>query len=356
MESTDDELSGPVLSSKAKGKQRAEPDSDVEQSVETRSMTATGPPSTQIQLLAKRRRGVGLVTPNACNECRKKRVKVPHPISILQRFVSTTGPVSFAHASCVTPRQCDGGRPCGRCRQQRDVGCVYELPIRQSKEDLRSEIEELRRRQHSSDAVIDALGQDELWENVLQRLHNGETVDSISDWIDVGAPTFERQSTHESKPTMSDATLPLFQPNIAASYPNPNTGNTIPPYIPFSPGLSALSPGMPGPSGLSSIAGDPGPQQISSEQHQSQQHQQQQQQQRQYQIHPHLQPQQIPNLLQQPHLLQPDNPPWVYSASQGPSTLSDSHPDLSAPRRSRVSSWVENVSPSERFHDTRART
>ncbi|KAK8023263.1 fungal specific transcription factor [Apiospora marii] len=74
----------------------------------------------------KRRRGLGVVTPNACTECRKKRAK------------------------------CDGQRPCGRCRAQKDVECVYEIPVRQSKENLRSEIDQLRRQQRQNDSVFSA--------------------------------------------------------------------------------------------------------------------------------------------------------------------------------------------------------
>ncbi|EGX89057.1 C6 transcription factor (NirA), putative [Cordyceps militaris CM01] len=101
---------------------------------------------------SKRRRGLGIVTPNACTECRKKRAK------------------------------CDGSRPCTRCRAQK-VECVYEVPIRQSKENLRGEIEQLRHRQRSSDQVFSALVRSNLWEDVLGRLRNGQSVDSISDWL-----------------------------------------------------------------------------------------------------------------------------------------------------------------------------
>ncbi|OAQ97494.1 hypothetical protein LLEC1_04144 [Akanthomyces lecanii] len=101
---------------------------------------------------SKRRRGLGIVTPNACTECRKKRAK------------------------------CDGSRPCGRCKAQK-VDCVYEVPIRQSKENLRTEIEQLRHRQRSSDQVFSALVRSNLWEDVLGRLRNGQSVDSISDWL-----------------------------------------------------------------------------------------------------------------------------------------------------------------------------
>lgn len=55
----------------SRGKQRAAPDSE---SAPGASSTA-GTPLSQSQL-SKRRRGIGVVTPNACNECRKKRVKV----------------------------------------------------------------------------------------------------------------------------------------------------------------------------------------------------------------------------------------------------------------------------------------
>ncbi|KAM3505124.1 hypothetical protein MY11210_008087 [Beauveria gryllotalpidicola] len=101
---------------------------------------------------SKRRRGLGIVTPNACTECRKKRAK------------------------------CDGSNPCGRCKAQK-VECVYEMPVRQSKENLRTEIEQLRHRQRSSDQVFSALVRSNLWEDVLGRLRNGQSVDSISDWL-----------------------------------------------------------------------------------------------------------------------------------------------------------------------------
>ncbi|KAF4981649.1 hypothetical protein FZEAL_2589 [Fusarium zealandicum] len=102
---------------------------------------------------SKRRRGLGVVTPNACTECRKKRAK------------------------------CDGQRPCGRCKVQKDIECVYEVPVRQSKENLRTEIESLRYRQRSSDQVFAALVRPELWEDVLTRLRGGQSVEDISEWL-----------------------------------------------------------------------------------------------------------------------------------------------------------------------------
>ncbi|KAK5626664.1 hypothetical protein RRF57_002379 [Xylaria bambusicola] len=107
---------------------------------------------------SKRRRGLGIVTPNACTECRKKRAK------------------------------CDGQKPCGRCRSQKDTECIYEIPVRQSKENLRHEIENLRKQQRQSENVISALVRPELWEDVLQRLRNGQSVEVISDWLGGNLP------------------------------------------------------------------------------------------------------------------------------------------------------------------------
>lgn len=83
----------------------------------------------------------------------------------------------------VLALQCDGQRPCGRCKAQKDVDCVYEIPVRQSKENLRTEIESLRVRQRSSDQVFAALVRPDLWEEVLRRLRGGQSVENISDWL-----------------------------------------------------------------------------------------------------------------------------------------------------------------------------
>lgn len=74
----DDTPSGPpsaptpaTASTSSQGKQAAiwEPEPDLQ------SPSSLDGPASQ-QQLSKRRRGIGVVTPNACNECRKKRVKV----------------------------------------------------------------------------------------------------------------------------------------------------------------------------------------------------------------------------------------------------------------------------------------
>ncbi|KAK6856368.1 fungal specific transcription factor [Apiospora arundinis] len=112
----------------------------------------------------KRRRGLGVVTPNACTECRKKRAK------------------------------CDGQRPCGRCKAQKDVECVYEIPVRQSKENLRNEIDQLRRQQRHNDSVFSALVRPELWEEVLSRMRGGQSIESISEWLSSGGASSMPQS------------------------------------------------------------------------------------------------------------------------------------------------------------------
>ncbi|RDA90318.1 hypothetical protein CP533_0391 [Ophiocordyceps camponoti-saundersi (nom. inval.)] len=125
------------------------------------SQTTTNTPKSQMSVShagnattsSKRRRGPGVVTANACTECRKKRAK------------------------------CDGLKPCGRCKSLIDVECIYEIPVRQSKENLRHEIETLRQRQRSSDVIFEALQRLDLSEEVLQRLRDGQSVETISESI-----------------------------------------------------------------------------------------------------------------------------------------------------------------------------
>jgi hypothetical protein len=123
------------------------------------SIASGSGPNITSQGVSRRRRGLGVVTPNACTECRKKRAK------------------------------CDGQRPCSRCAAQKDVECVYEVPVRQSKETLRNEIDHLRRQQRSSEQVLTALARPELVEEVLSRLRGGQSVEAISRWLGVAVPS-----------------------------------------------------------------------------------------------------------------------------------------------------------------------
>lgn len=61
--------------------------------------------------------------------------------------------------------------------------------MRQSKENLRSEIDQLRRQQRQNDSVFSALVRPELWEDVLARLRNGQSIETISEWISGAMPS-----------------------------------------------------------------------------------------------------------------------------------------------------------------------
>ncbi|KAK3330699.1 fungal-specific transcription factor domain-containing protein [Apodospora peruviana] len=218
------------------------------------------------QGVSKRRRGLGVVTPNACTECRKKRAK------------------------------CDGQKPCGRCKGQKDIECVYEVPVRQSKENLRHEIEQLRRHQRTSDHVFAALVRPDLWEEVLSRLRNGQSVDAISDWLggtlSSGAGgTVPPSAGHRS----STPTLAGFTTNTSGTYP------------PMTTGMGAVSP-------------------VSSQHPQGMRHE----------ADPHS--------------------PWGgHFSSHSHTTRSDSHPDamnwgqetVRGPPQSRVGTWLESQGASE---------
>ncbi|KAF4472821.1 hypothetical protein FALBO_279 [Fusarium albosuccineum] len=198
---------------------------------------------------SKRRRGLGVVTPNACTECRKKRAK-------------------------------------------KDVECVYEVPVRQSKENLRTEIESLRQRQRSSDQVFAALVRPELWEEVLNRLRSGQSIENISEWLGGTLPS-------------GGGTMPSFAPRRDAP--------TVGPVAGFPGGglgtLAAMSLGVnPVSSQQSSLRPEMG-----------------------------------------------QHSPWQFSShSQAGSTRSNSHPDvmnwttdIRGPPQTRVGSWAEGLHPDQ---------
>ncbi|KAB5514912.1 fungal-specific transcription factor [Coniochaeta sp. 2T2.1] len=125
-------------------------------------------PGQESQTVSKHRRGLRIVTRIACAECRKKRAK------------------------------CDGDRPCGRCRNLGVTDCVYEVPVRQSKENLREEIKQLNRQNRTRDQVLAALAHpdhSDLGDVVLAQLRNGQSVDSISEWLPGALPSGGPQGT-----------------------------------------------------------------------------------------------------------------------------------------------------------------
>lgn len=238
----------------------------------TTPQSQSGPPASSALLqLSKRRRGLGVVTPNACTECRKKRAK------------------------------CDGQKPCGRCKSQKDVECVYEIPVRQSKEHLRNEIENLRLRQRSSDQVFAALIRPQLWEEVLARLRGGQTVESISEWLTSlppSGPTASSAYAHTG-PSLGTGGGAGGGHDISSMQPfGDASGAPIPP-ITLTVGARGGSLQMPGLS--NEMGGAPAS-------------------------------------------------PWHFSPqSQGGSTRSGSHPDLmnwatdAGPPQTRVGSWAESM-------------
>ena len=106
------------------------------------------------------------------------------------------------YTNSPVPRQCDGLTPCSRCRIQKDIECKYEVPVRQSKEHLRSEIENLRIHQRSSNQVFAALVRPDMWEEVLQRLRNGEPIENISDSLSATVPGSGAGPMHSFAPDL----------------------------------------------------------------------------------------------------------------------------------------------------------
>ncbi|KAK4074661.1 transcriptional regulator family: Fungal Specific TF [Purpureocillium lilacinum] len=141
-------------SSTATGSSRSESSSaQAQPSQATTPFTQSSTRSTYHPQSSKRSRALGTVTPNACKECRKKRAK------------------------------CDGNKPCGRCKSQQGVQCVYEVQVRRSKEDLREELDTLRQRQRSADSVISGLLMPNFWGEILDRLRNEQPISQISEWL-----------------------------------------------------------------------------------------------------------------------------------------------------------------------------
>ncbi|RDL38889.1 uncharacterized protein BP5553_03229 [Venustampulla echinocandica] len=103
---------------------------------------------------SKRRRVPDSVTRNACVNCKKARAK------------------------------CDGRKPCKRCASRVETSeCVYKVHIKHAKEDLVKQIKELERKDSLSEQILQALSTDEKLPEILERLKNGETYESIGDWL-----------------------------------------------------------------------------------------------------------------------------------------------------------------------------
>ncbi|KLU89860.1 hypothetical protein MAPG_08829, partial [Magnaporthiopsis poae ATCC 64411] len=87
----------------------------------------------------------GITTGKACSGCRKKK------------------------------RKCDGLTPCSNCRARQDQ-CTYNQTQWTSKDGLRSEILEYKKREAIAETVIDALRSPTRGGPVLEQLQRGESL------------------------------------------------------------------------------------------------------------------------------------------------------------------------------------
>ncbi|RKF59746.1 Nitrogen assimilation transcription factor nirA [Erysiphe neolycopersici] len=122
----------------------------------------------------KRRRGPENITQNECTECRKKRSK------------------------------CDGQKPCKRCVAQ-GVQCNYIIPVHQSKQQLRGELEQLKLKEKQQEMLISALLSNDFSESQLEQLRNGDPVTII----------LQDMETVISDPEVLKNNLGTFQTDIA---------------------------------------------------------------------------------------------------------------------------------------------
>ncbi|KAL8300895.1 hypothetical protein RB597_009378 [Gaeumannomyces tritici] len=90
----------------------------------------------------------GILTGKACSSCRKKK------------------------------RKCDGLTPCSNCRARQDQ-CTYSPTRWTSKDGLRSEILEFKKREATAETVIDALRSPTRGAPVLEQLQRGESLEQI---------------------------------------------------------------------------------------------------------------------------------------------------------------------------------
>lgn len=118
--------------------------------------------------------------------------------------------------------------------------------MRQSKEALRSEVDTLQRSHDSSDRVFAALVRPDLSQDVLARLRNGMSVESITKWLE-GAPQPARNTALGTMPTTLTPTVSLTSPgpgdtrsiNLSSGPDNHGPAMTVP-LAPISPLSSQL--------------------------------------------------------------------------------------------------------------------
>jgi len=83
----------------------------------------------------------------------------------------------------LIPVQCDGRKPCCSCAARNITECIYEVPTRVSKENMRKEIEQLQGKLYVRETIIDALVMDESSDLVLQKLRDKVPLEEIADEV-----------------------------------------------------------------------------------------------------------------------------------------------------------------------------
>lgn len=193
--------------------------------------------------------------------------------------------------------------------------------MRQSKENLRNEIDQLRRHQRSSESILTALARNEQWEEILRRLRSGQSIEAISEWL--GGVGGQLPSGPPGPGPSGTNTLPtLGRPagiggNLTplATFAGASTNS----YTPYAPGVSR---------GVGTGASRPGPGSTAISPVST--------------VHPQSARQDM----------DPSSPWGAHSHFSAPSqggagsTRSDSHPDImnwgTGPPQTRVGRWVED--------------
>lgn len=117
--------------------------------------------------------------------------------------------------------QCDRGQPCGRCKARHNNHCVYEIPIRQSKAQLRRDLASLRAQQHTYHLVLAGLNQPGVQAQILARLQAQQPVEGIASWLE---STKQMQDDIEATVIAENARMGVAQPlppNMSESHIGP---------------------------------------------------------------------------------------------------------------------------------------
>jgi hypothetical protein len=104
---------------------------------------------------------------------------------------------------------------------------MYEVPVRQSKEEMRSEIERLKSQQTMNERVLAALVSGDESEQVLDQLRSGETLESITGRLNTGksTPSTSAVPSRGSVASSSFSTAAFSEHHTDASHSGLRTGS-----------------------------------------------------------------------------------------------------------------------------------